>query len=198
MKPARLLLKSVQYLTSSQSHVEPEHYFDKGVFLWDDFVNTYQEELPAFLERWEMQRCHIGFRTARDLSYLQWRYGRQPNIKYWIYAHENNTGLDGFLIVRPYVRYGLQGVFLNEMFLREPSRDTGLHILKGFINHFKGNYIIAHFSDGTIERDILVRQRFFRIPVTGIVFTVKPLKDNILDPGNSNNWDMTLGDLEIF
>jgi hypothetical protein len=198
VKPVRLLLSAVQYRLGSQSHEEPEHYFDKNVVLWDVFVNKYQEQIPALLARWEMKRRHMGFRTVRDFPYLQWRYGKQPNIKYWVYAIEKKTELDGFIIVRPYVRCGLKGAFLDEIFLKEPSIEIGVHIIRSFFANFKGIYVISHFSDGTIERDILRCEKFFRMPLAGIVFTVKSLKDNDLEPGSAKNWDITLGDLEIF
>ena len=175
-----------------------EAYFGPAVVPWPVFVERYGPTLPDLVVTWEKQRHQVGCRTPRDLDYLQWRYGQHPHLTYGVYALENSEGLAGFAILRPNLRYGWQEVVLTDIFLAKPTLEQGRLLLKNLRKQVKGDYLVAYFAEETIEKTLLSRTGFVKIPKRGMTFTVRPLNplpQNLSEPAA---WDLTLGDLEIF
>jgi GNAT superfamily N-acetyltransferase len=180
--------------TSSQF----EAYFGPDVVPWPVFVERYDSMIPGLVANWEQQRDQVGYRTPRNLNYLQWRYGQHPHLTYGVYALENSKGLAGFAILRPNLRYRWQEIVLTDIFLAKPTLEQGRLLLTNLSKQLKGDYLVAHFAEGTIEKTLLRQTSFVKVPQRGITFAVRPLKSlsqNLLDPAA---WDLTLGDLEIF
>ena len=99
LNPIRLIL---QLLISKNNHyVSTNHtsYFSEKIIPWNEFVDRYKDEIPFVVSDWEKTRRNIGLRTIRSLEYLQWRYGRQPNIKYYVFVRENNNRQINFFFI---------------------------------------------------------------------------------------------------
>lgn len=198
LKPIRFLKNIIRRASSAPSLPEFEKFFGPDIAPWDDFVNQYEAEIPAFLSCWESERKQTGLRTPRDLTYLHWRYGQHPHIRYGVYPLQDTGRLIGFAILRPNIRYGLKEIVLTEIFLQTPILKLGQRFFKSLIKQFKGDYIIAHFAAGTFERKLLRQHHFVRVPRQGMIFTVRPLGDTMRNVIQPEAWDLTLGDLELF
>jgi hypothetical protein len=86
---------------------------------------------------------------------------------------------------------------LTELFLSRPEISVGCRLLDGLMAQLGADHIIAHFSLGTLERQIIREcgfrsQRQQRIVLT---YSVSPFMSKA--SGNSSNCDLTLGDLEL-
>jgi GNAT superfamily N-acetyltransferase len=200
LRPIQMLSTLLRRRIAIPPATQFEQYFNQDIVPWAIFVSRYREVIPAVVSAWETNRCQVGLRTPRDLTYLQWRYGQHPHINYGVYALERGKELAGFAILRANLRYGCREIVLTEIFLREPSLNLGKLLLKNLYKQLKGDYMVAHFAQGTLERDMLRRTGFVQAPLQGIIFTVRPLNPlpqdtNALDP---IAWDLALGDLEIF
>lgn len=174
-------------------------YFGSGILAWPVFLAAYSSQLPDLLAAGEATRPQVGLRTPRTIEYLDWRYGQHPTVQYGVCALTEASGrLQGFAILRPNVRYGWQEIVLTELCLEPATVTAGAWLIRQITRQVRGDYLIAHFADQTLEQQLLRRHGFFRIPRQSIVFTVRPLQtglDQLLQPAQ---WDLTLGDLEIF
>ncbi|MCE7979665.1 MAG: GNAT family N-acetyltransferase [Caldilinea sp. CFX5] len=174
-------------------------YFGAKILTWPAFIAAYGNQLPDFLVANEATRRQVGLRTSRTLAYLTWRYGQHPTVQYGVYAEATKDNqLVGFAILRPNVRYGWQEVVLTELCLVAPERGSGGRLLQNITRQLRGDYLIAHFAEQTLERQLLRRNGFLRLPRQQMTFAVRPLQPGLEWLSQSAQWDLTLGDLEIF
>lgn len=198
LRPLRMLFKRL-HRTPADGTPKFGDYFGAGIMNWMDFIQSYGEQLAQFMSRWEAQRGHAGIRTRRTPSYLDWRYGQHPHIQYGVYTEADATGqLLGFAILRPNLRYGWQESVLAELLLGEQTITFGAQFLHRLRKQLQSDYLIAHASPRTLEYQLLRRVGFLRAPRRGMIFTTRPLQDAMAAINQPANWDLTLGDLEIF
>jgi GNAT superfamily N-acetyltransferase len=198
LSPLRMFWKRIKPGAASLPPDQFETYFGPAVVPWSTFVERYGPTISGLVTNWEKQRRQVGYRTPRDLDYLQWRYGQHPHLTYGVYALESADRLVGFAILRPNLRYGWQEIVLTDIFLSKPTIEQGNLLLKNLSQQLKGDYLVAHFAEGTIENTLLRQTRFFKIPKRSITFTVRPLNPLPQNLSTPAAWDLTLGDLEIF
>ena len=172
--------------------------FGAGVTPWPKFASTWGGEIDDVVLAWERERTRVGLRTPRDGSYLAWRYGRHPAVKYGFVPVEQDGHLAGFAILRPNRRFGLREVVLAEVFLRPGEPHAGKRLMSRVVEEARGDYCVAAGSLGTREQRLLRGALFFRVPGRGITLTVRSLTRMPIDPASPGSWDLTLGDLEIF
>jgi GNAT superfamily N-acetyltransferase len=173
-------------------------FFGAGVMPWPEFVSAWGGEIPGVVLAWERDRPKIGLRTPRDGSFLAWRYGRHPAVRYGFVPVEQDGHLAGFAILRPNRRFGLREVVLAEVFLRPGEPHAGKRLMSRVVKEARGDYCVAACSPGTREQRLLRGALFFRVPGRGITLTVRSLNRMHIDPAAPGNWDLTLGDLEVF
>jgi GNAT superfamily N-acetyltransferase len=198
LTPLRMIRKRLGPGSISPPANQFEANFGPDVVPWSMFVERYGSMIPSLVTHWEKQRHQVGCRTTRDFDYLQWRYGQHPHQTYGVYSLKNSEGLTGFAILRPNLRYGWQEIVLTDIFLAKPTLKQGRLLLKNLSKQVKGDYLIAHFAEQTIEKTLLRKTGFVKVPEQGMTFTVRPLNplpQNLSEPAA---WDLTLGDLEIF
>lgn len=198
IKPFSLVTRLIQRNNPMAGLPPFEQYFKQEVMRWGAFVQRYQSEIPTLLAKWEQNRVRVGLRTPRELAYLQWRYGQHPHLQYGVFPLEQEGGLGGFAILRPNIRFGLKEIVLAELFLQTPDPTLGRHFMKRLYRQLKGDYLVAHFAQNSLEKKLLSRSGFLRAPRQGMVFTVRPLNVSCQDVLQPDAWDLSLGDLELF
>jgi GNAT superfamily N-acetyltransferase len=166
---------------------------------WSEFRAKHGDAFAELVALHEANRTHVGYRTVRDVPYLDWRYGEQPNIGYGVFAVSSDAGLEGIAIARvaPGIA-GLEALVVTEVFLRAPTPAAGARLLRRLARHTTSDYLVAHFSRGTRERRMLVRAGFLPAPGRGYTHAALSLNDVPLDPVRPGSWDLSLGELEIF
>lgn len=175
-----------------------EAFFGSDILPWSTFFERYGEAVGPLVDSWEAERNRVGLRTPRTLDYFQWRYGQHPHQTYGVCPYEESGRLAGFAVVRPNVRYGWQEIVLTDLFLAESSPQAGRSLLKKLAGQSRGDYLVAHFAEKTLERTFLKQSGFFRLPRQGLTFTVRALNLPWPDVAGPGQWDLTLGDLEVF
>jgi GNAT superfamily N-acetyltransferase len=166
---------------------------------WAEFRQNHDADLKTLIERNERTRRHVGYRTVRDLPYLDWRYGEHPDIEYSVHPSNGEEGLDGLIIGRDVTgARGMRTFVITEMLLRDPGRAAGARLLRGLIRARHHDYLMAHFAEGTVERQALFRAGFVRAPRRGYTVVARALNLAPADPTHAGSWDLTLGELEIF
>ena len=139
-----------------------------------------------------------GIRTRRSWDYLCWRYGEHPTIPYWAVFIERNAHLQGCAIFRTNSRFGLKEVVLCELFLSEPRKDVCRNLLSQLRSSVRADYLITYFPRGSFHRQTLEDWGFRVAPRQGIVFTSRPLVQDLpQDPLQFDSWALTIGDLEL-
>ncbi|NUM72946.1 GNAT family N-acetyltransferase [candidate division KSB1 bacterium] len=198
LKPARMLTRRLKSIPASKQIIKFDEFFAPDIMTWPAFAERYKKDIPDLVLNWEQQRRPVGLRTQKDFNYLQWRYGKHPHLMYGIYAWEDSEALAGFAILRPNWRYGWQEIVLTEMFVAQPDERRRKNFLANCLKQLRGDYLIAHFAQGTEERKLLRQAGFLRAPVQGMTFTVNPLQPSSQHALAPASWDLTLGDLELF
>lgn len=198
LRPLRMAWRRLQPQAAARTWPFSAYFGDK-ILTWPAFVAAYGDQLPPFLATSEGARRQVGLRTPRTLAYLDWRYGQHPTVQYGVYAETTTANqLVGFAILRPNVRYGWQEIVLTELCLAEPDGATGRRLLRNLTRQLRGDYVIAHFAEATAERQLLRQSGFLRLPRQQMTFTVRPLQPGLEWLSQPAQWDLTLGDLEIF
>ncbi len=145
------------------------------------------------------QRRDDRLHTHLTLDYLRWRYTQHPFIKYRVAYQLEHDELPGCIIFRPYGRFGMKEIVLSELITAEDDRDMAASLIKKMVRYLKADYIVAYFPERSFERDVLRKNGFRDMPLQSINFTVNSLVDVPgFEPGRFDNWELSLGDLEIF
>lgn len=203
LRPLRLVAAAFGRTAAGSPGGEPDwrEFFTSNIISWRDFESSSKDELSELISVFEAKRRRVGYRTARSAEYMSWKYGGNPNAAYGVCPlYGGPGGLEGFAVLRPGRRFGLREAVLSEMVLRRPDAALGASLLREVIKNVKADYIVSHFQKGTFERKAAVRAGFLRIPHKGMTLAVRTL--NTLpggdDPERFENWDIGLGDLEVF
>ncbi len=137
--------------------------------------------------------------TVRSAEYLGWRYADHPNLTYYSVNLENNGELLGSAIFRTNTRFGLKEIVLTELLVARPDDKLCGEIIKQIISAVKADYMVAYFKEGSFVKQTLRKNGFRPVPKMGMDFTSRRLNSNIkVDPYILDNWDLTIGDIELF
>lgn len=171
-----------------------------GLTSWTELLRRFGERRVAGLvASHENARTQVGYRTPRDLRYLEWRYAELPTVRYAVKALERGGELDGFLIARPASgARGLPVLVITEIFLATPTAAAAARLLRATARDSGAGYLLTYFAPGTVEHRALRQAGFFRLPRKRTVLTARQLLPSPLDPTNESSWDLTLGELEVF
>jgi GNAT superfamily N-acetyltransferase len=183
--------------------------FGPAVQPWSAFAAAEPDRLQSLVERSEAARRKRPYRTPRTWPYLVWRYGRleaipsprpgeEPYTRYGVFPFERAGRLQGLAVLRPSISAGLAGVSLVELFLERPDVDLGRAVVKATLASTTADYLVAHFARGTAELSAIARMGFLPFPWRAITFAVRPLAARSADPLSAAEWDLSLGDLEVF
>jgi GNAT superfamily N-acetyltransferase len=177
----------------------------------DDSARSFRQEPPSieeflgrqnvaehFLQSHE-QRRDKRLHTHLTLDFLRWRYGQYPFTKYRVIYRQERDELLGLIILHPNRRLGMKEIVLSELIIPEYDRDTAIKLINNMAKSLHADYIIAYFAEPSFEREVLRKTGFHDLPFQGINFTVNSLNDiHTLEPSRLDNWDLSLGDLEVF
>ena len=137
--------------------------------------------------------------TDRSVDYLRWRYLECPIVKYVTLYQEKHRALSGCVILRPATRFNLKEAVLVEMLFPKPDEDLVSPLLNEMERSISADYITAYFPENSFEYHVLRKRGFHQVPRGGSNFTVNVLNSCIpCDPKILGNWNISLGDLEIF
>lgn len=172
--------------------------FEKKILTWKSFRKKYGDNISYLIKEWETKRAHIGYRTPRDLEYLEWRYGECPHFNYKIFALGNKNELEGFAVLR-FVRWRrFKSAGLTDIFINNTNLQVRMHFLKELMRTIQVDHIVANFAKETLEHEMLIEAGFQLKIDKNKVLTVHQLDAVPLNPLDLKNWDFTLGDLEVF
>jgi hypothetical protein len=199
MRPARFLFNVALKRKNTACAMPPwNSFFKNGILSWSSFKALYGDNIGKIVDAWEDRRTRKALRTRKNLSYIDWRYGCHPSLTYGVFPVENAKGLAAFAVLRPNIRYASREVVLTEMFLKDADKGLAGRLIGGLTRNINADYIICHFAEGSFEKTLLKQSSFFRVPRKGMTFTVRILNDKGPDPLRADNWDLSLGDLEVF
>ena len=202
LRPLRMARRRFQPVSARVAVNAAGYFADGAIEPWHGFVERYGSAVWEMVREWESQRVACGWRTVRSEAYYSWRYGRHPNVSYYVYALRGadaaGAPLLGFAVLRPNVRFGWQEVVLCDMALAEPVPNLGRELLRTLAKNLEADYVVAHFAQGSVEYDCMCRSGFFRAAGQGMRFTVRPLDIGLASAARPDAWDLSLGDLEVF
>lgn len=171
-----------------------------GLMPWSELLHRFAERrIATVVAAHEDGRVRVGYRTPRDIRYLEWRYGAVPTARYGVWVLEAKGELEGFLVARSTSgARSLPVLVITEIFLAKPEAATAARLLRGLIRAAGVGYLLAYFALGTVEHRALRATGFRRVPRKRTILTARKLLSSPLDPTHESSWDLTLGELEIF
>lgn len=133
-------------------------------------------------------RAPRGLRTPRTAEYIRWRFASHPTAKYRRLTAGGQTAL-----LRCNVRSGRKEVVISELFGEHPAS-----IVRRAARVSRAAYMAAWFSPATAERREAIRGGLIPVPrIRALTLMARPLRPLPVDVLNLNNWDISLGDLEL-
>jgi GNAT superfamily N-acetyltransferase len=180
----------------SSGQLPPEQVFGQGVHSVSEFLGDAGPLARLMESRQEMRNGRLL--TSQSPEYLRWRYSRYPNVNYGV-VYGGGTAAAGCAILRSSTRFGLKEAVIADLLLPSPDERMASSLLNNLKRGVKADYLIAYFPEGSFPRRMLHKHGFHRVPRGGQNFTVKILaRDLPCDPRLLQNWDISLGDLEVF
>jgi predicted N-acetyltransferase YhbS len=133
-------------------------------------------------------RPATGLRTPRSDEYMKWRFSGHPTVRYGAITNGEQRA-----IVRPNVRSGRKEVVISELFGNNPSRAVR-HVARVS----RSRYLAGWFSPASPERKSARAGGLIPVPrVQALTLMALPLGPLPIDIGSINQWDFSLGDLEL-
>lgn len=157
--------------------------------------------LSAFFSHIDENASSVkGWRTPRSFDYVRWRYGEHPAIDYGFVAIRNGEDLSGLAVLRRNRRFGMKEMILADLFLEagEATEEAAHRLLKNAKRFSRSDYMIAHYNLHTPELKFLRRARFVKASDQGMDFTVRALASSANRFNRQEQWNLSLGDLEMF
>jgi GNAT superfamily N-acetyltransferase len=137
-------------------------------------------------------------RTARDLPYLEWRYGLAPLLDYRAVMECRDGRLRGLAIFRVRPRGGLWEATVTELIVRSGDLSIARSLFREIRRSTAVDHLTCHFAAGSIQKRAALMSGFVRA-AGGITLAAKPLRDKLNpDPTRMDSWALSLGDLEVF
>ncbi len=171
-----------------------------GLVSWAELVRRFgADRVAEVVTGHEANRRRVGYRTPRDLAYLEWRYAAAPTARYGVWPMAAAGELEGFVIARPASgARGLPALVIPEIFVARPEPGRVRSLLRSLLRSLEVGYVLASFASGTVEHRALRATGFVPLPGKRTVLTTLELASVPLDSGSESSWDLTLGELEIF
>jgi GNAT superfamily N-acetyltransferase len=137
-------------------------------------------------------------RTARDLPYLEWRYGTAPLLDYRAVTERRDGLLRGLAIFRVRPRGRLWEATVTELIVGSGDLPVARALLRRIRRSAEVDHLVCHFPSGSVQKRAALLSGFMRTP-RGITLAAKPLRDDLRpDPTRLDSWALSLGDLEVF
>ena len=157
------------------------------------------ERLPELLEA-DADISRGTLRTDKTAEFVSWRYGDHPTVRYHAVSVEDGPDLLGCAIVRPNIRRGLRELVVSEIFVKTPDVDITKRLMSKLKTAAKADYMVTYFPERSFRRGLVRSCGFRQLPVQVMELVVNPRSDwarkQALD--SLDQWDLSLGDLELF
>jgi GNAT superfamily N-acetyltransferase len=185
----------------------------RGKIDFDEFIlEEYSSPIydGRFDELFNAANNKMMIRQVRNSEFLNWRYGNVPGRSYKTIVSRGEDGrLNGYIIIRLAVAYGISVGFIMDFVTKEDS-ESGKFLIRYALKYFWNNdaaVAAALCFPNCIEYQLLRKEGFFicpkRIRPNPFILCIKPFHDNqnqfdttiMMD---SNRWYFMFGDFQVF
>lgn len=129
-----------------------------------------------------------GLSTARSPEFFAWRYGYEP-LRYRVMLHGSSPA-DGLVVFRLRRRGSAVEAVVGDVLVPEAEPTVATELLREVARRTEASYVIQ------IRRPFVLSGPFVRMPRTGPILACRPL-DSGAAP-RLRDWNLTLGDIELF
>jgi GNAT superfamily N-acetyltransferase len=129
-----------------------------------------------------------GLRTPRTPEYLEWRFSGNPNATYLSLSERGATA-----VLRANLRRGRPELVVSDVFGGELRT-----LLAAARRRSRAHYVVGWFPKGTRERRAAIAAGYLPVPGRkALRLVVRPLRELPVEVHRLENWDVTMGDLEL-
>jgi hypothetical protein len=129
-----------------------------------------------------------GLSTAQSPEFLAWRYGYEP-LRYRVMLHGSSPA-DGLVVFRLRRRGNAVEAVACDVLVPESDPAVATALLREVARRTEASYVVR------IRRPLVLPGPFVRVPRVGPILTCRPLDGSVVPP--LRDWDLTLGDVELF
>lgn len=161
---------------------------------WSEVVGSGQPVTAAFQNPAELaallasQPPAAGFRTARTVEYLQWRYGIEP-LHYRTFLGASGVR-DGVAFVRVRRRGVAREAVLADVLVPGGDSKVKARLVRRVCREVDADYVLS------FSRAVADGAGFVRMPRQGPVLVCRAVCDS--PRPRLGDWDLSLGDIELF
>jgi GNAT superfamily N-acetyltransferase len=173
------------------------------------------DKLADLIARHEGHVARPGrLRTRWTPEFYRWRYVVQPDLTYQLHTIESNGVTRAAAITRVGSRFGLSEVLLSELWTAEPDATLISALLATIRETVKADYMLAITPPQSFVHEMLKGQGFAPIWQPAMDSMAERLMKGYqkprrlvvrmlgstpgVNPSRFENWDLSVGDLEIF
>jgi GNAT superfamily N-acetyltransferase len=163
-------------------------------------------------EKHSAPRGRLRTRWTRD--YYRWRYVAQPDLTYRLHKVESNGVLRAAAITRFGARFGLKELLISELWTAEPDEQVLDELVRRISEAAGADYILAVANSDSFAGLMLRKRGFARVWQPSINSWAEQLMKGYqkprrllvrllhhapyVEPQKFEQWDLSVGDLEIF
>lgn len=137
--------------------------------------------------------------VLKDRAYLEWRYGRHPNLSYRIVRVSDDAAAPAAAIVRGDRRRGRSGVAIVDTFSPDGDRASYRRLLDAAARSLAGAYAVTAPCARSSSAVSALSLGFVPIRWRAVTFAVRALTEEAQRWALSRRrWALSLGDLETF
>lgn len=134
--------------------------------------------------------------TPVTMEYLRWRYAPESRLDYRCIRVERHGRLVGLAFARPRRRGRLSELMLSQVIVRPGDTAAARAVLRA-AGSSGSDHVVAHVGEG--GQGLPGRSAgYLTVPRWGIRLVANPCRPLPVDPLRLSNWDLSLGDLEVF
>ena len=177
-----------------------ENVYSENILTFEELKHSFGENiLNVFFEKIDQTRKrNKAWRVKKDFDYIEWRYNKHPNVDYGFFPLIFNKQLVGLAILRSNIRFGMTEIVVSELFIEENNFAFGKKIIQGIKKNINADYLIAHFNLFSPELLLIKKAGFIKMPGQKIDFNIKEISFSKEFFNKKDNWNFSLGDLELF
>lgn len=160
-------------------------------------IDNFDTESSAF---WEAIKGSYKIAVPRDMTYLNWKYNRQPDMGYVKFCAERDHKICGYIIgrvINTETNNGTEGL-ITDVIVQPGDKDAMESLMFSMLKYIKDkgcSMARCYINNKDIERNIL-NYGFIRSRST-MRFLMNKNINELSEMSGLNNWHITAGDCDI-
>lgn len=136
-------------------------------------------------------------RSDCDLAFLRWRYAEHPHLQYYVETIERGHGVADALVFRMNRRSGLDELLIDDAVFSSSEPNAMRELTDKLRRRVDADYQVLHSGERAPISAAARSAGFHKVPGKRIQLVGRVIENGFaIDPLQSENWALCLGDIE--